>query len=109
MASKNTVHEDALARQLDAAGIEYEREFVAIPGRRFRWDFRIPTPWRMMPILAEVQGGIFMARGGHNTGVGITKDVEKQNLAAINNYRTMAFTPGQIKDGSALVWIKEAL
>lgn len=106
---KKTIHEDELAAQLDAAKILYTREYVAIEGRRFRWDFWIHVPGTKSDILAEVQGGIWMGRGGHNTGTGITKDVEKQNLAAISEYRTMAFTPGQIKDGSALNWIKEAI
>lgn len=97
--------EDKLGMQLAAAGFNaFKRQFRAIPGRQFRWDFAWPDD----KLLVEVQGGTF-ARGkmGHSTGMGINRDCEKQNLAALAGYRVMAFDFKHIHDGRALAWIQE--
>ena len=94
--------ESQLDFQLTAAGIEHEREFRAVPGRRFRWDFRVED------VLIEVQGGIWQ-KGGHSTGTGITRDCEKANLATINGWRVLLFTGDMVKDGTALDIIRKAM
>ena len=97
--------ENLLAMQIKMAGlITPEREFKAVAGRRFRWDFA----WPDQKLLVEVQGGIW-AKGGHSTGVGITRDAEKANLATLNGYRQITVTGNQIRTGQALRWIQEAL
>ena len=97
--------EDALLGQIVQAGIvPVIREFVAIKGRRFRWDFWFPDD----NLLVEVQGGVW-GKGGHSTGAGITKDCEKLNLATIAGYRQLHVTGNQIKGGEALGWIQEAI
>ena len=93
--------EDTLAFQLTAAGVPFERQFKAIPGRRFRWDFRVGQ------YLIEVQGGIWR-KGGHTTGTGITRDCNKANLAALAGWRTLFITAGMIDSGEALRVIQEA-
>ena len=100
--SKRTELEDELERQLILARIPYEREYKAIEGRRFRWDFAFPS----LRLLAEVQGGIWI-KGGHSTGTGITRDCEKLNLATTNNWYCMSFTGDMVKSGQALGWIQE--
>lgn len=96
--------EDTLALQLRAAGIKYEREFKAVAGRRYRWDFAMPEH----SLLIEVQGGIWK-KGGHSTGKGITRDAEKHNLALVNGWGQLIVTAEQIKSGQALRWIQEAI
>ena len=54
--------EDTLALHLDGIGIAYEREYRAIPARRYRWDYYIAPS-----LLIEVQGGIWLPAGGHFT------------------------------------------
>lgn len=113
MARKSTELEDELAYQLDLAKIVYKREFQAIPGRRFRWDFYFPSDSWMIglpssPILLEVQGAIFV-RGGHSTGTGIMRDHEKNNLAVVNGYRVLYANGPTIKSGEALRWVMEAV
>lgn len=99
--------EEALAFQIRADGLPVpEREFVAIPGRRFRFDFGWPDP--AYKLLCEVQGGVFI-KGAHSTGVGITRDAEKAALAAVHGYRLIPVTAQHIKSGMALKWIREAL
>ena len=82
----------------------FEREFKAVPGRQFRWDFT----WPEDNLLIEVQGGTF-ARGkmGHSTGMGQNRDFEEQNLATLAGWRVMKFDDKQIRTGQALHWVQE--
>jgi hypothetical protein len=101
--TKRTELEDELANQLDLARIKYDREVVAIKGRRFRWDFMVGED-----LLIEVQGGLFI-KGGHSTGVGISRDHEKHNLAMLAGYRDLLVNKETIKSGQALRWVQEAV
>jgi len=96
--------EDELARQLQFAEIPFEREFCAVRGRRFRWDFHILDT----DLIIEVQGGLFI-RSGHSTGVGIMRDGEKHNLAMLAGYRDLLVNKITINNLQALHWIQEAI
>lgn len=99
--------EEALLHQITLAQLPVPtRELVAIPGRRFRFDFA----WPDYRLLVEVQGGTF-SRGasGHSSGMGINRDCEKNNLAVLAGWRLLAFDTKQIKSGQALRWLQEAL
>ena len=100
--------EQALAFQIRAAGLpEPRREYQAIPGRRYRWDFAWPLPgWDAL--LVEVHGGIWKP-GGHSSGKGITRDCEKLTLATLAGWRCIAVTKEHIESGQALKWIQQAL
>ena len=90
--------EDLFAMQLDSAGLTgYVREFRAIPGRKFRFDFC----FREARLLIEINGGTYNG-GSHGRGVGINRDYEKHNLAVINNWRVLSFDTKQVKSGEAL-------
>ena len=111
--STRTELEDEFAAQLDLARIEYEREYAAIPGRKFKWDFHFGRDsWVIglpsSPILLEIQGGIWI-KGGHSTGIGIERDMEKLNLATINGFRVLQVGKKHIKSGEALRWVQEAV
>lgn len=62
------------------------RQFAAIPGRKFRFDFA----WPVKRLLVEIQGGIW-TQGGHSRGAGMKRDHEKANMAAALGYRVMYF------------------
>lgn len=97
--------EDTLHAQLALAGFTaFKREFRAIPGRQFRWDFAWPDD----KLLIEVQGGTF-ARGkmGHSTGMGQNRDFEKQNLATLAGYRVLKVDDKHIRSGQALRWVQQ--
>ena len=96
--------EDQFAFQLKALGVEFEREYRAIPGRRFRFDFFIKPN-----LLVEIQGGIWMPKGGHNTGRAITRDCNKGNLATVYGFRTLSFTTDMVKSGEALTMVEKVL
>ena len=93
--------EDELARQFDEAKVQYEREYVALAdqGRKFRWDFYVQPN-----LLIEVNGGIWLRRGGHSSPWGISRDYEKLNLATVAGYKSLLLTADHIKSGKALEW-----
>ena len=69
--------ENLFAFQLDSAGLtQYVREYQAIPGRKFRFDFAFVDE----RLLIEINGGTFNG-GAHGRGVGINRDYEKGNQA----------------------------
>jgi len=96
--------ESRLELALRAAGIEHLREH-RLPGREFRWDFAFPEA----RLMVEVQGGIWRAKGAHNTGAAITRDCEKAAYAAMHGWRTFGVTAAQIKSGEAVQWIAAAI
>lgn len=105
--------EREFAAQLDLADIQYIREYCAIPGRKFRWDFCFPADCWIIglpssPILLEIQGGIWI-KGGHSTGIGIERDMEKLALATLNGFRTLQVGKKHIQSGEALRWVQEAV
>lgn len=96
---------DLFAAELDAEGITYLRETKAIFGRKYRFDFYIHGKKRSL--LIELQGGTFMRKGGHNTGVGIQRDCEKSNLATLAGYDILHFTTQDVTEGVAIQQVKE--
>jgi hypothetical protein len=65
-----------------------EREYKFSPDRDFRSDFAITG----IKVLIEYEGGIFMARGGHNSPKGIQRDIDKYQLAQQLGYRVIRVT-----------------
>ena len=97
--------EDIFAAQLDAVGLDgYVREYQAIPGRRFRFDFC----WQKERLLVEINGGTY-SKGAHSTGTGINRDYEKSNLAVVNGWRVLSFDTKQVKSGAALEVVEQIL
>lgn len=96
--------EETFAYQLRLAGIDYKREYRAIVGRKYRFDFAVMDH----KILIEIQGGIW-GPGGHSTGKGIMRDQEKLNLAQLNGWRIFQISSEHIKSGLGLKWIQQAI
>jgi very-short-patch-repair endonuclease len=90
----------SLQSQLEASGIKFVTEAMVIPGRRFRVDFLIDR------LVVECEGGIWI-KGGHSTGKGITRDIEKGNLLTLNGFCVLRFTKDMINNGTALKQIKQ--
>jgi hypothetical protein len=76
-----------------------DREVALIPGRRFRFDF-VHKPSR---VAIEIQGGTY-ARSpkSHNTGVGLDRDYEKNNLAQYHGFIIFQLSCKMITDH----WLK---
>jgi len=83
--------------QLRSVGVEFERELMLVPGRRFRFDFC----FRSAGLVAEIEGGTWSG-GRHTTGAGFRKDCEKYNLASLEGWTVMRFTSDMVKKGLAL-------
>ena len=99
--------EDIFAFQLNSAGLTgYIREYQAIPGRKFRFDFAFIQPEHRL--LIEINGGTY-SKGGHSTGTGINRDYEKNNLAVLNGWRVLSFDTKQVKSGAALEVVEKFL
>ena len=97
--------ENLFAMQLDSAGLtQYVREYQAIPGRKFRFDFC----FREERLLIEINGGTYNG-GAHGRGVGINRDYEKGNLAVVHNWRVLSFDTKQVKSGAALEVVEQLI
>ena len=75
--------------------LNLEREVTCIPGKKYRYDFKVED----IPVLIEIHGGTY-SRGktGHNSGEGIARDARKVNLAQIHGYNIFVFTIDWLKE-----------
>jgi len=97
--------EELFALQCEQAGLPTpEREYAAVPGRRYRWDFA----WADARVLVEINGGTY-ARMGHSTGAGISRDYAKSNCAQLRGWRTLIFDRRMVESGEAVEFIGQAL
>lgn len=53
----------------------------------------------------EVDGGVFMKRGGHTTGIGYTQDRERDAEALCAGWTVLRVTSEQVKSGQAIMWL----
>lgn len=79
-----------------AGGPPLEREFQFHTSRRWRADFaHLPSR-----TLIEIEGGIFMRKGGrHTRGAGYAKDAEKYLEAAMAGWTVLRLTERQLEIG----------
>lgn len=84
---------------------ERQTMFAKKIGRKWLFDFA----WPDVKLAVEVQGGIWMKHGAHNTGTAITRDAEKGNEAALLGWMVLHVTREHIEEGQALTWIRRAL
>jgi hypothetical protein len=59
-----------------------QQEQKIINGRRFKFDF-IYLPSK---VAIEINGGTWMPKSGHSSGVGIQRDYKKCNLAQLSGW-----------------------
>lgn len=75
-----------------------------IPGRRFSCDL----VWLEARLVVEVQGGVWLRRGGHTGGQGQIDDMEKLNMLQLLGWRCLQVTPKQVIDGALLALLRIA-
>jgi len=121
--------EEALAFQLKAVNVPFEREVeFAKPERKFRADFVLrhiphkavpdfptllsrainPCLGCVKPLIVEVEGGTY-TQGRHTQGPAFEADCVKQAEALTRGYRYLRVTPHMIEDGRALSYIERLL
>jgi very-short-patch-repair endonuclease len=81
-----------------------EIEYRFDPVRKWRFDFC----WPIQRVAVEIDGGIWK-RGGHSSGTGITRDIDKSNAAQLHGWLMLRFTDRHLKNGQALALTCEAL
>lgn len=78
-----------------------EREITFHPKRRWRLDFA----WPEHKIAIEVHGKVWH-KGGHTSGVGRLRDMEKGNAAKLLGWIVLEIGDKHIEDGTALEWVR---
>jgi len=103
---KGSDQEDLFAAQLFGAGFkDFLRNVKFIPGRKFEADFFFPS----LRLAIEVDGGLWMSRGGHTSGGGAKRDRERDILAYLSGITTLRVATDHVKSGEAITWMKEAI
>lgn len=100
--------EEKLAQQMEWAGLEpAERNYkFALPKKRSEFDFA----WPEHKVAIEVDGGLHLGkRGGHSSKAGITRDIEKGNLALLLGWRMFRATSAMVHSGEALRLAQEVV
>lgn len=97
--NKKTPIENKMCEQLREAKINgFRRNSTFIKGRRFQADFWFPRE----RIALEVDGGVWLPKGGHTSGVGYTRDRERDVEALLQGILTVRYTSEQVKSGYAI-------
>lgn len=74
-------------------GIEIWPEFYFCTERQFRIDYAIPQ----YKIAIEQEGGIYMkGNSGHSSGIGIARDMEKNNLLVSKGWKLIRRQPSEM-------------
>jgi very-short-patch-repair endonuclease len=95
----------SLDKQMQYAGLPVPvSEYRFHPSRRWRFDYALPQH----SVAIEVEGGVW-TQGRHTRGKGYLGDLAKYNEATILGWRVLRFTPGQVKDGTALKALERLL
>ena len=104
---KRSAVEDVFAVQLHKAGItDFRRNARFIPGRRFEADFY----WPKLRLVVEVDGGLWMPKGGHTSGSGAKRDRERDILAYISGQLlTIRVASDHVRSEEAIDWVKQIL
>jgi hypothetical protein len=84
---------------------EPQFEVRVTPTRRWRYDIS----WPEHKLAVEVQGGVWLKRGGHTGGQAQIDDMEKFSwITVVERYRLILCTPGQTCDGTLTTWLHRA-
>lgn len=79
------------------------REYMFHETRKWRLDFA----WPAKKIAIEVQGGLWLGKsGGHTSGWGRARDMEKMNAATVRGWKVLEIAGEHLKNGQALEWLK---
>lgn len=93
-----------VAQIMDIRGQVIAPEHQFHETRKWRIDVALVDP----KIAVEIDGGAW-TQGRHGRGAGIEKDNEKYAALAIAGWRLIRCTPGQVKKGVVIAWIRQAL
>lgn len=75
-----------------------QTEFQFHATRKFKADYA----WPDAMVILEVNGQIWK-KGGHSSGKGLLRDYEKSNLAQLDGWTYLTFTPQQVAEGGPVL------
>lgn len=78
--------------------ITLQEEAVLFPSHPWRYDFA----HSVAKVVIEVQGGIWMQRGAHNTGSAILRDTRKARHATLQGWAVFHVCPEDINTETVL-------
>lgn len=79
---------------------QWVNEYKGIEGRKFRFDCANPT----LKIAVEIEGAVWMGnKGGHTSGIGYEKDMTKYNLATLEGWRVLRYSPSTLKKNPGII------
>lgn len=96
---------DTFIMLTEKEGLDTWPEFYFTTQRMYRIDYC----WPEYKVALEVNGGIHMQRGGHNTAAGLQRDYEKNNLLQSLGWKTIAVTPDQMFSNETIKLIKSMI
>lgn len=94
MKKNRSIYEIEVSQKLKKLGIGFEEEFRFDKRRRFRFDF-VLKPVKTK-IAVELEGGQWMGNSRHGFGKGFENDCLKYNLAALQGWLILRYTPSLI-------------
>lgn len=73
---------------------QWVSEHMGIENRKFSFDAANLTN----KICIEIEGGIWLgSKGGHTSGIGYESNLEKYNLAVLNGWKLLRYSPSTLK------------
>jgi very-short-patch-repair endonuclease len=66
-------------------------------------DWKLDFAWVQEKLAVEIQGGSYLAKGGHNTAAGQAKDYIRHNHLTRNGWRVLYFNTPMLKHMAAVV------
>lgn len=82
------------------------REYKFHPNRRWLFDFA----WPEMKVAVEIHGGIWSGgRGGHTSGKGRLRDMEKMNEATMLGWLVLEVASNHLRDRSVIDWVRKLI
>lgn len=86
--------EDLVDRRIIMANLPVpQTQYKFLIDRKFKFDFA----WPDRKIALECEGGVYI-RGRHTRPMGFINDCRKYNLAALNGWTVLRYTPDMLKD-----------
>lgn len=79
-----------LAYWCNENALTLEKEYRFCADRGWRFDYAIASG--SLKLAVEFEGGIFLAKSGHNTARHFTKDADKYNRAAMLGWKVIRVT-----------------
>ena len=96
--------ERELLYHIKVAGIpEPKTQYKFHPKRLYRSDIA----WPAIRFMVEVDGGTWLEKSGHQTGVGYERDRIRDAEAFLQGWIVLRVTPGMIDSGVAIHYIEK--